>query len=74
MALDIRRALTLISAPIEHLKSAAELSGSSRYYVELAADQSERLSLVATQLLDFEKADSGRGQLFPVMTDIVTLV
>lgn len=74
MAHDIRTSLTLISAPIEQLMNATELTEKSRYYLNLAADQSGRLSSVATQLLDFEKVDSNRGQLFPVMTDIVKLV
>lgn len=74
MAHDIRTSLTLISAPVEQLKSAPELTQKSRYYINLAADQSGRLSSVATQLLDFEKVDSGKGQLFPVMADVVQLV
>lgn len=74
MAHDIRTSLTLISAPIEQLKGATELSDKSQYYLNLAADQAGRLSSVATQLLDFEKVDSGRGQLFPVMTDVVKLI
>lgn len=74
MAHDIRTSLTLISAPVEQLKNAPELTEKSRYYINLAADQSGRLSSVATQLLDFEKVDSGKGQLFPVMADIVQLV
>lgn len=74
MAHDIRTSLTLISAPVEQLKNAPELTEKSRYYINLAADQSEKLSSVATQLLDFEKVDSGKGQLFPVMVDVVQLV
>ncbi len=74
IAHDIRTSLTLISAPIDRLRNATELTEKSRYYVNLAADQSDRLSSIATQLLDFEKTDSGKGQLFLVMTDMVQLV
>lgn len=74
MAHDIRTSLTLISAPIEQLHKASELTEKSQYYLNLATEQSDRLSSVATQLLDFEKVDVGKGQLFLIMTDIVSLV
>lgn len=74
MAHDIRTSLTLISAPIDRLKSANELTDKSRYYLDLAANQSERLSSIATQLLDFEKTDRGKGQLFKSSVNIVQLV
>ncbi len=74
MAHDIRTSLTLISAPVEQMESAPELSEKTRYFLNLAREQSKRLTAVATQLLDFEKVDSKKGQLFPVMTDIVPLI
>ncbi len=74
MAHDIRTSLTLINAPIEQLNNAPELSEKSRYFLNLATEQSLRLSSVATQLLDFEKVDSKRGQLFLIMTDVVELL
>lgn len=74
MAHDIRTSLTLISAPIDRLKNAIELTDKSRYYVDIAADQSEKLSSIATQLLDFEKTDRRKGQLFKTMIDVVQLV
>lgn len=74
MAHDIRTSMTLIAAPIEELNKEKGLSAEGRYYLNLAAEQSGRLSSVATQLLDFEKADSGKGQLFCTMTDIAALV
>lgn len=74
VAHDIRTSLTLISAPIDRLKNAAELTDKSRYYLNLAADQSDRLSSIATQLLDFEKTDIGKGQLFKTAINIVQLV
>lgn len=71
---DIRTSLTLISAPIEELNKEKELSEEGRYFLNLATEQSGRLSFVATQLLDFQKVDVGKGQLFLAMTDIVNLV
>jgi len=74
MAHDIRTSLTLINAPIEELNKEKNLSGEGRYYLNLATEQSERLSYVANQLLDFQKVDIGKGQIFYVMTDVVKMV
>lgn len=71
---DLRTSITLINAPIQELNKEKELSEKGHYYLNLATEQSERLSNVATQLLDFQKVDMGKGQLFLVMTDIVNLV
>lgn len=71
---DLRTSITLINAPIQELNREKELSEKGTYYLNLAAEQSERLSNVATQLLDFQKVDMGKGQLFLVMVDIVNLV
>ena len=71
---DIRTSLTLINAPIDELNKEKNLSEEGRYYLNLATEQSGRLSFVATQLLDFQKVDVGKGQVFLVMTDIVALV
>lgn len=71
---DLRTSITLINAPISELNKEKQLSEKGHYYLNLATEQSERLSNVATQLLDFQKVDMGKGQLFPVMTDIVGLV
>ena len=71
---DLRTSITLINAPIQELNKEEELSEKGHYYLNLAMEQSERLSNVATQLLDFQKVDMGKGQLFLVMVDIVKLV
>lgn len=71
---DIRTSLTLISAPIEELNKEKGLSEKGQYYLHLATEQSGRLSCVATQLLDFQKVDIGKGQLFLIMSDVVALV
>lgn len=71
---DLRTSITLINAPIHELNKEEDLSEKGHYYLNLATEQSERLANVATQLLDFQKVDMGKGQLFLVMTDIVNLV
>jgi len=74
MAHDIRTSLTLIKAPIEGMNKDNNLSEETRYYLNIASEQSKRLSFVTTQLLDFQKVDIGKGQLFLVMSDIVLLI
>ncbi|NDV81565.1 hybrid sensor histidine kinase/response regulator transcription factor [Bacteroides sp. 51] len=74
MAHDIRTSLTLINAPIEELNKERNLSKNGHYYLNLATEQSSRLSFVATQLLDIQKVDIGKGQIFLTMTDIVRLI
>ena len=74
MAHDIRTSLTLINAPIEKLNKEKNLSAEGRYYLNLATEQSDHLSYVANQLLDFQKVDIGKGQVFFVMTDVVRII
>ncbi|MDU1892998.1 MAG: two-component regulator propeller domain-containing protein [Dysgonomonas sp.] len=71
---DIRTSLTLIKAPIEELNKEKSLSDKGQYYLNLATEQSNRLSFVTTQLLDFQKVDIGKGQVFLIMVNIVELV
>ena len=71
---DIRTSITLIGAPVEEIKKEKSLSEKGRYYLTLASEQIERLSFVTTQLLDFQKVDAGKGQLFLTMVDVVKLV
>lgn len=74
MAHDIRTSLTLIKAPMEELFNEKQLSNNGRYYLNLATEQAGRLSSVANQLLDFQKVDIGKGQLFLVMSDLVKVI
>ncbi len=71
---DIRTSLTLISASIEQMNKMPELSEKSHYFLHLVTEQCKRLDTVSTQLLDFEKVDKGKGQLFLMYTDIVKLI
>ncbi|MDR3262309.1 MAG: response regulator [Tannerella sp.] len=71
---DIRTSLTLIKAPIEELNKEPGLTERGKHYLHLATEQVRRLSSVATQLLDFQKVDIGKGQLSLVMVDLVVLI
>ena len=74
IAHDLRTALTLIKAPIEELNQVNSLSKHDKQYLHLAAEQTRRLTSVATQLLDFQKVDMGKEPFYPVMADVVALV
>ena len=51
-----------------------QLSAKGSYFLNLAKEQTGRMLFVATQLLDFQKVDIGKGQVFLVMVDVVKLV
>lgn len=71
---DIRTSLTLIKAPVEELNREVNLSEAGRHYLQLAIKQMRQLSTVATQLMDFQKTDVGKGQRSLSMVDIVSFV
>lgn len=71
---ELRTSLTLIQAPLQELSGEPGITEKGKYYLNLATEQSGRLSFVTTQLLDFQKVDVGKGQLFLIMSDIVGLV
>lgn len=71
---DLRTSLTLISAPIDEIARLQNLPQKADCFLKLAQDQSKRLVHVTTQLLDFQKMDIGKGQVFLSMVDIVELV
>ncbi|MDR2473111.1 MAG: response regulator, partial [Tannerella sp.] len=71
---DIRTSLTLITAPVEELNKESALSETGTRYLHLAIEQIRRLSSVATQLLDFQKADIGKEQLSLNIIDVAGLI
>ncbi|WP_162150074.1 hybrid sensor histidine kinase/response regulator transcription factor [Saccharicrinis fermentans] len=71
---DIRTSLTLINGPIEELNSEAGLSSQGLKYLHLAIEQSRRLSNVVTRLMDFQKVDVGKENLYLKSVDIVQFV
>lgn len=74
MAHDIRTSLTLIKAPIDNISNEAKLTDKAKYYVSVASEQINRMSFVVTQLLDLQKVDIGKGQIFLIMVDVVALL
>ena len=73
MAHEIRTTITLIKAPIEEI-SKKNFSKKDNYYLNIAAGQARRLSSTVTHLLDFQKADIGKGQLSLRMINVVDLI
>ncbi|WP_297099940.1 two-component regulator propeller domain-containing protein [uncultured Draconibacterium sp.] len=71
---DIRTSLTLVNGPIEELNKDSGLSDRSMKYLHLATEQVHRLSMVVTQLLDFQKVDVGRERMALNFVDIVKTV
>jgi signal transduction histidine kinase/DNA-binding response OmpR family regulator/ligand-binding sensor domain-containing protein len=71
---DLRTSLTLIKAPVEELRKERTLSENGKHYLHLASEQIGRLTSVATRLLDFQKADVGKGQPSLDGTDLVQLI
>ena len=73
MAHEIRTMVTLIKAPIEEL-SGKNFHDTDQYYLNLAAEQAGRLSSKVTDLLDFQKADIGKGQLSLTIVNVIDLI
>src|SRR5690606_30507445 len=71
---DIRNSLTLVKGPIEELGRESKLSSNGVEYLSMAKEQVTKLSMVASQLLDFQKVDIGKEVLALKMTDIVKLI
>ena len=73
MAHEIRTTVSLIKAPIEEL-SGKNFTETDKYCLDLATEQARRLSSTVTHLLDFQKADIGKGQLLLTMVNVVDLI
>jgi len=71
---DMRTSLTLISAPIEELGKEQNISNSGRYYLHLASEQVRRLTMIVTQLMDFQKIDTDKELMTLRMVDVVKMV
>lgn len=71
---EIRTALTLIGGPVEEVRKEEQISERGRYYLALATEQVKHLLNIATQLLDFQKFDIGKGQLRWEVINVVELI
>jgi signal transduction histidine kinase/CheY-like chemotaxis protein/ligand-binding sensor domain-containing protein/AraC-like DNA-binding protein len=74
VAHDIRTSLMLISAPVDRMNAKETFSEPDRYYLNTVKLHVHRLLTMATHLLDFQKADIGRGQPVFSMTDLAALI
>jgi signal transduction histidine kinase/CheY-like chemotaxis protein/ligand-binding sensor domain-containing protein/AraC-like DNA-binding protein len=65
---NIRTPITLVIAPLEDLNKEPALSDKARSLLDLARSHADKLHTMTTQLLEFEKIDSGHKQveLMPV--------
>ena len=71
---DIRTSLTLIKAPVDELSKEKAISEKGSFFLSIAKEQTNRLSSVVTQLMDFQKVDVGKSQISFSNSDIVKLV
>lgn len=71
---DMRTSLSLIKGPINELGNETQLSEKGQYYIDLARNHVERLLGVVTQLMDFQKVDVSKEQLFLKSLDLVVFV
>ncbi len=70
----IRNSLFLINSPIRELALEENLSDKARSYLDLATEQSKRLSSAVSALIDSQAADIENRQLNLTTFDIVKLV
>lgn len=73
---ELRTPLTSIVASLALLRegSAGELPGEARAFVDMAAENSDRLAALVNDLLDMERAESGQLDLRPRALDAAELL
>lgn len=71
---DMRTSLTLIKAPIEELQNEVKLSAKGTHFLDIATRQVKQLSLVVTQLMDFQKTDIGKETLMLENIELVAFI
>jgi signal transduction histidine kinase/AraC-like DNA-binding protein len=74
MAHEVRTSMMLISAPVNKMNEKNNFSDTDRYYLDLVKQQVHRLLITASHLLDFQKADAGKGQPSFAMTNLARIV
>lgn len=71
---DLRNSLVLVKGPIDELTQEDNLSATGQKYLSVTRQQVKRLSMVASQLLDFQKADTGKEPVSLKMVDVGNLL
>ena len=60
---DIRTPVTLVMAPLDDIRKDEQLSSNAAYLLDVARQNIRKLNTITTQLLEFEKIDSGNHSL-----------
>lgn len=67
---DIRTPVTLVMAPLEDMQKEKNLSPNATYLLNVARQNIRKLNSITSQLLEFEKFDSGNHILNPEPIDL----
>lgn len=67
---DIRTPVTLVMAPLDDLRKEEQLSSNATYLLDVARQNISKLNTITTQLLEFEKIDSGNHFTKPNAIDL----
>lgn len=71
---ELRTPLSLISGPIEELKSTEKLTPSGKEYLELIERNSRKMLMLVNQILDFRKVQNGKMKLHVSLADITEMI
>lgn len=71
---DIRTPVSLVMAPVNDLKAEESLSQRARELVEMASTNIAKLHSITTQLLEFERFDTGHNKLRNELIDVRELL
>lgn len=67
---DIRTPVTLVMAPLDDIRKEEKLSPNATYLLDVARQNIRKLNTITTQLMEFEKIDSGNHLLKPNTIDL----
>lgn len=71
---DIRTPVSLVMAPISDLKKDSSLSAGAQELISIAEANIRKLNAVTTELLEFERFDTGRRKINLVTIDLAELL
>lgn len=71
---ELRTPLSLISGPIEELKSTEKLTASGRECLALIERNSRKMLMLVNQILDFRKVQNGKMKLHVSLADITEMI
>lgn len=71
---ELRTPLSLISGPIEEIKSKEKLSKEGKEYITLIDRNARKMLMLVNQILDFRKIQNGRMKLHVSLVDINEMI